>query len=200
MTAIDTLKKRWSFPTVKPNVEKKYKGNRPEGWCKPSCVSNLKLLLDDSMKVVVDGGSWMGCSASYLLEFAPNATVICIDTWKGCEILAERCKDDIPNLYNTFCVNLWDDRDRVIPIVQSSIDGMHTLYKLGIKPDLIYVDWAHDADNVERDVNTAMDLFPDTDICGDDFRWKSVKEGLTRVLQARGITLMVADDNFWRIQ
>lgn len=200
MNQIDKLKSVWKFPEVRPAVELDYKGGRPAGWCKPDCVNNLKKLLTEDMKVVVDGGSWKGCSASYLLEYAPNATVICVDTWQGDPNYQKPYADSLDTVYDTFCTNLWNDRDRVIPVKLSSVDGMRMLAEYEIIPDLIYVDWAHDADNVERDVDTVLDLFPTSVICGDDYSWNSVKEGLSRVCTTRNMKLLNAGEVFWRIQ
>lgn len=200
MKTIDKLKSAWTFPEVKPDVPKEYKGGKPDGWCKPSCVRNLKQLLTPEMKLVVDGGSWKGLSAYLMMEYAPNATIVCIDNWTGDPIIAKLNSDDLPTLYETFCVNMWDVRDRIVPVRQDSLAGLKTLKEFQIVPDLIYVDWEHSADSVERDVSLALDLFPDSIICGDDWNWQAVRDGLDRVCDAKGIELLHTDEIFWQIQ
>jgi hypothetical protein len=133
-------------------------------------------------------------------DYAPNATVLCVDTWLGSIEHQEKFKESLSVLYETFCVNLWDRRERIVPIRLNSTDGLQEIYQQHVRPDLIYVDWSHDADNVEKDVTTALELFPTSIICGDDYNWKTVKEGLSRVCSARNLTMLLTDNLFWRIQ
>lgn len=175
--SIENLRKQYPWPDKKPDVPLKYSDrNMPEGWCHGNNVKMFKTLVDENTKVIIDAGSWLGLSAWHFLHLAPNATVICIDTWMGSA--EHQNKDILPVLYETFLVNMWDYRDRIIPIRLNSMAGFWEIYKHLIKPDLIYIDMAHDKESVIRDVDIAHRTFPDAQICGDDYTWQGVREAL----------------------
>lgn len=175
--SLEELKKKYPWPSEKPSVPPLYsKGNTPEGWCHGNNVKMFEGLVNEKTKVIIDAGSWLGLSAWHFLRLAPNATIICLDTWQGS---AEHQKNKLlPVLYETFLVNMWEYRDRIIPIRLNSMAGFWEIYKHLIKPDLIYIDMAHDKESVIQDVNIAWRTFPDAQICGDDYTWQGVKDAL----------------------
>lgn len=123
----------------------------------------------------------MGLSASRFLLLAPNATVICIDHWKGSEEHQSGPESlKLSTLYETFLVNLWEKRDRIIPVRAGNIIGMQEVASLRINPDVVYVDWSHDADSVCSDLLAAREMFPRATLIGDDWSWESVREGVQR--------------------
>lgn len=196
--SIEQLKKRYPYPQTKPNAQKDYTNGRPTGWCHGNNVNMLKKLITKDMKVIVDGGSWMGLSASYFLELAPNADIICIDHWKGSAEHGKGFEEKLKILYPTFIANLWDYRDRIIPIKKDSIDGLLSVKAIEVEPDLIYIDWAHDEISVYNDVLNAVQLFPNAIICGDDYTWRGVNTALERLNKNHGIKIK-SDYSCWEI-
>lgn len=139
----------------------------------------------------------MGQSCYYMLKFAPNATVIAIDHWEGS---AEHQKlPEVTQLYETFIVNLWENRNRIIPVRERSTIGLRAVYDHDIIPDLIYIDWSHDADNVYKDVTCAIRLFPYSIICGDDWTWENVRKGVNEAIQGTKYKIE-SSFSFWRLQ
>lgn len=192
MTGLDTLRSRYPIPTEMPNVPTDYVKGEPMGWCAGENRALFAKLCNPDTRVVIDGGSFLGLSAWWFLKTAPNATVICIDHWKGSREHLHRpaLAAKLPILYETFLRNLWEWRDRIVPIRSDSVEGMREVAALGVVPDVVYVDWSHDADNVCRDLTAAMDLFPPpSEIIGDDWTWPTVREGALRAVDPRGFSL-----------
>jgi len=195
--SIESLRKKYQWPMEKPNVPPKYsKGNTPEGWCHGNNVNMFKTLVNENTKVIIDAGSWLGLSAWHFLNLAPNATVICLDTWQGS---VEHKKNAIlPVLYETFLVNMWQYKNRIIPVKADGSNGLAELYDHSIKPDLVYIDMAHDKGSVIRDIYNAWTRFPDAQICGDDYTWTGVKEAL-EFLMNTGKMSFTTYETCWKI-
>jgi hypothetical protein len=141
-------------------------------------------------KVIVELGSWYGKSAKYILENTSNDTkLIAIDIWDNYFIKnmwKSRGKDykqhvpfiDDHPLYDTFLVNMWDYKDRLLPIQSDTIDGLYNIHDLGIVPDLIYIDAGHEYESVIKELNILHELFPNVQLCGDDVSWDGVRKAL----------------------
>jgi hypothetical protein len=166
-TSVDLSKRRYA------------KDARPEGWCHGDCVRELAKLVNHKTQVIVDGGCWMGRSASIFCDMAPNATIICIDTWQGSPEHQERYADILPDLFEIFCANMHQHRHRVIPVRMTSVQGLRHIRNIGINPDLIWVDWDHSEASVRVDLSEAMQF--DSIVCGDDYTWKGVKVAVDAV-------------------
>ncbi len=177
-SAIEKLRSRHPWPSQKPA------SIRPvEGWLDHGNKRVLARSLSPATRVVVELGSWLGLSARYLAEKAPNAVVVCVDTWQGSR---EHTSDDalrdlVARLYDSFLGNTWDLRNRIVPIRALSWDGLEEVHAAGVRPDLIYVDASHAKEDVERDLETAIRLFPDAVLLGDDWSWASVRAGVLAV-------------------
>jgi hypothetical protein len=171
---IAKLKKKYKFGRKKPTVEKKYTDRgEPYGWC----CNDVKKMMDEictpETKVIVEIGSFMGMSAYNFLKRAENAHLICIDHWKGSEEHQERFGD--VDLFEQFRANMWDSRKRITPVKKDSESGMRSVAYEGIRPDIVYIDGAHDYKSVKEDIEDASRLFPDAIICGDDWTRAEVR-------------------------
>jgi len=102
----------------------------------------------------------------------------------------------LPQLYETFLRNLWDLRDRVIPVRKDTCEAMALLWTLDIHPDILYVDASHDKASVCKDVTAAVNLFPEAKILGDDWKCPTVKEGLFQALTGLGLYDSLRNDGF----
>jgi len=190
------LAQKHPWPTEKPSVPANL-----QGWCDEPNQKMLSGLLDETTKIVVEVGSWLGSSARFILKHVPVAKIVCIDHWLGSrehwESEAEYILEQIPTLYETFLVNLWDDRSRVVPLRTDSVHGLREIHRAGIKPDLIYIDATHDYPNVLEDVKTALDLFPGSTICGDDWHYEGVRQAVGELAQEYGKKIVTEDHRVW---
>lgn len=123
--------------------------------------------------IFLELGSWTGAgSTSYLLRTYPNLTVIAVDTFEGSaehHRIEEYNKIRV-NLWDHFCLNMQPYRGRVWPMKRTTVKALHILaQKTDIKPNVIYIDAAHDRKSVFTDIKTAIELFPESDIIGDDY-------------------------------
>lgn len=153
-------------------------------------------------KTIVDLGSWLGFSASFMAFFMPeNGKVYAVDNFesKSDAYLSAR-KDVNPTsytLYQQFLSNMKHYRlcDRVIPIKMNTSDAA---LSLNIKADLIYVDASSEEDSVYQDI---MDWYPKLNkngiICGNNWKWfEAVQRGVFRAAIELKRTVKV-DNNFW---
>ncbi|MBN1764202.1 MAG: class I SAM-dependent methyltransferase [Sedimentisphaerales bacterium] len=195
------LKAEFPWPDKKPRARLD-----PEGWFADEVKVNALIdLLGPSTKTIMELGSWLGTSTRLMLNSAVNAVVIAIDHWQGSVEHQENVyyKYKLPRLYDTFLVNCWDFRERLIPLKMDTMAGMKIVFERGIKPDLILVDADHSYAGVLRDIAVARTYFPDAMIVGDDFHWNEldhypVKKAVEQY--ARGHNLRVEiRGNFWRL-
>lgn len=171
---LDSLKSKYPWPDSKPKVDPD-----PHGWFGECNEKILSIFLNREIKIVLELGSWLGKSTRFILEKAPQATVLAVDHWLGTKQItddAPDCLEKLPKLYETFLVNCWEHRERLVPIKQTTIEAMKEIHSLGIHPEVIYLDAAHDFENANADLDMAMTLFPDAIYTGDDFslKWDGV--------------------------
>jgi len=188
------LRRRYPWPDKIPEV--------PEdrhGWFGVANRKATSEALSGKSRVVLELGAWLGTSASLLCQYAPNATVISIDHWRGSSEhqRVPSWKAKLPTLYETFLVNCWALRDRLIPMKTTTLEGMAEIADLGIQPDLVYIDAAHEAEPVFADVSTAHDLFRGARIIGDDWTLTSVRQGVIRA--AHGQQLITHGNTCWEL-
>lgn len=164
---LSSLRLSYPWPNVKPDLSPASEGS--PGWPLPENI--LGTNLTEKTRLVVELGSWLGASARFILLNAPNSIVICVDHWKGSiehhtESVARKV---LPTLYEDFLALNWEQRDRIIPVRENTIDGLRVIAEYGLVPDLIFLDAAHDYESVKADLETAEQLFPTSTIIGDDY-------------------------------
>lgn len=159
----------FKFPNEKPNV-------KPDnhGWFNAHMAKFIKPFITSDTKVIVELGAWLGSSTRWLCENS-TATIVSVDHWKGSIEHQGRkdVQDKLPTLYDTFIVNCWEYRDRIVPIRSNSTTGLHICKDLNIIPDLIFIDASHEYEDVLKDIQTADELFPKATLMGDDWSWKN---------------------------
>lgn len=193
---ITKLAKIYPWPDRKPDVMPD-----PHGWLNQPTKQMLAKHLDGNMKVVVELGSWLGLSSKYILSHAPDAILICVDHWQGSK-QARNAKNSVMQhrlltLYETFQVNLWKVRHRVIPIRSDSWRGLEIIHEYGVIPDLVYIDASHEYIDVFKDVDTAVCLFPDSIICGDDWGLPGVRQAITEIARSRNLDVVTYGGWAW---
>ena len=157
------------------------KPSAPQGWAgdHPSLSR-----LGAAASCVIDVGVWKGDSTITLARAIKNAghdgCVVAVDTFLGSlehyvdprfSSLFE-CKFGRPDLYETFLSNVIhaNVQDVVVPLPQTSITAAAILKAVGIAPNLIHIDAAHEYEDVLRDSQAYWDLLaPHGYLIGDDY-------------------------------
>lgn len=149
-------------------------------------------------KIVVEIGSWLGCSTRFLASnIDDGALVYAIDTWKGSPQEEVHMQDPrLPYLYQLFLSNVKHAglTHKIIPIRMESLEAARAL---NLEADLIYLDAAHDTASVRNDILHWYPHLSETGVlCGDDWYWDSVR---VAVIECANILNMKVynDENFW---
>ena len=147
------------------------------GWLCPNTKQALEVRLSASTRVVIECGTWLGVSARFIMEAAPNCQLYCIDTWKGSPEHAKKpdWNERLPRLFDTCQRNLWPWRERCQLIQADSLAGLAGLYDAGAKPDLILLDTLHTFGRVSAELYLCSELFPAAWIVADDLDMGDVK-------------------------
>ncbi|HEY5712177.1 MAG TPA: class I SAM-dependent methyltransferase, partial [Allosphingosinicella sp.] len=148
--------------------------------------------------IIVEVGSWKGASAIHMARAARalglDTRIVCVDTWLGSaeHVLGERPEwrealrplHGYPQLYFTFLANVARAglADRIIPLPNSSDNAALVLRAKGVRPELVYVDGAHEEEAVYRDLRAYWDLLaPGGALVGDDYlAWDGVTRAARR--------------------
>lgn len=204
MNGFDELRKRYPWPTEKPEVPPKLRDNGEIfGWFNGENRAVLQRLLTPNTDVVLELGALLGLSTGYLAGWAPNATVITIDHWKGSREHQkyEPLQDVLDCLFETFCSHLWNWRTRIVPMRTRTLIGMVEVYNLQITPRVVYIDASHETGPVFADTMLAMSLWPEAWIVGDDGGWKSIQQAHREIKQNtdRELVMLEGHKCAWQI-
>ena len=161
-------------------------------------------------KLIIEIGSWKGASAIHTAQFLdPDSVIICVDTWlgtinnflgqDGIEGDSLNRHNGYPSLYFQFLANvvLSGVSDKIIPLPQTSNNGAAILTKLGLKPDLIYLDGSHEIMDVYQDLCNYYPLLTNEGLLiGDDFNRESVKTAVYLFKKNSGVTIYAHENKF----
>jgi len=172
-----------------------------QGWLGAGTELVLARVVKPTTQLVVELGSWLGLSTRYLADLAPQATVVSVDHWKGSSEHQnqERYRHLLPRLYETFLARSWDYRDRVVPLRMSTLDGLRKVAEFGLQPNVIFFDAEHTFEAVTAELTLARQLFPKADLCGDDYDWRGVREGVNTFARRHGLTVDRFGTRGWRL-
>ena len=186
---MDKLKIKHKFPNKKPDLKQ-----IDHGWMSYGNKRLVSKYLTANVKVVLELGVWLGVSVKYELDISSDTIVIAVDLWddggetiqrsvKGKKNIDKNIVNASKDLYNYFLLNVWDYKDRIIPIRMDGRKVLKYLKDMGIKPDLIYLDMDHEYEPVLSDLKEICKYFPDVPIIGDDILYhkgvgRAVKEFL----------------------
>lgn len=164
-----------------------------------------QLLQSKNIKLAVEVGSWLGGSARFTASnLPPDALLLCVDTWLGSEenqVGAVAHIIDLAILYRQFLSNTIHNnlQDRMIPIRMPSLETASHLSQLGFKFDFIYIDAAHDYENVIADMRAWYPLLAENGIfCGDDFNHPPIVKAVNEFALEKGLRL-ISGPNFWQL-
>lgn len=194
----DDLRTITPWPDVMPDLP--FDG---QGWCQPEHRPMLARRLSADTKVVLELGSWLGQSTRLLLELAPNATILCVDTWQGSTDMVGNAdaasRLATGRLLEQFQRNQWEWRDRVIPLRCDSQVGVAHVYWDDIVPDLIFFDTEHTTEHLTAELDAAFAYFPTAKLYGDDWGWPTVRAAVEAFAAKHGFSID-AIGNAWSLE
>ncbi|HWK00598.1 MAG TPA: class I SAM-dependent methyltransferase, partial [Xanthobacteraceae bacterium] len=136
---------------------------------------------------ILEIGSWEGMSATFFLDFIPNANITCIDTFTRDDGGSERRFDQ----------NMSRFGNRVRKIKGTSFNALQVLAAENARFDLIYVDGSHKTSDVMIDSILSWSLLADDGIMiWDDYRRK--KPGQNPGLAVESFSLFTSDCHVFR--
>jgi Methyltransferase domain len=175
-----------------------------------------RVLLSERPAVVVEVGTWKGASVLHMhalaREHGLKTVFICIDTWLGSteNWLKPEPRPNMqlegghPTLYRQFVANVIasDAVEDVYPLPMSSTVGARLLHGLGVEADVIYVDAAHEEEELALDLMLFWRVLrPGGLMFGDDYvqRWAGVVRAVDRFAHERGLELEL-DAEKWLVR
>lgn len=164
------------------NLPNNWPDNKPDlafdnhGWFAKRTRQALTcaLYMNRDTPYILELGSYLGLSTRYILNMHP-ATVVAVDLWPSEDERFEKDaalnqhSEEKPDLYQAFLSNCWGYRDRLFPMRGDTITEMTKIARMGLDIGVVYVDAGHDYNSAYHDIVTALRLFPDATIVGDDF-------------------------------
>lgn len=161
-----------------------------------------RVLLDVRPRLVVEVGTWKGASVLNMHAIARRhgleTVFLCIDTWLGSAeqwVKPEprpnmQLEGGFPTLYRQFVANViaCDAVEDVYPFPISSSAGARVLQRLGVTADVIYVDAAHEEEELALDLELFWPVLRAGGVMfGDDYvpRWSGVVSAVDRFAESR---------------
>lgn len=158
-------------------------------------------------KLIVEVGTWKGASAIHMAELAPDATILCIDTWLGSvEHYGGEGFDNIlrrvngfPHLYYQFLSNVMKTKKngQIIPLPNTSQNAAQILRNFSLRPDLVYIDGSHEYIDVYLDLCAYHPLLKsDGVLIGDDLFKEGVKRALGQFIQEKNVDAFAFENKY----
>lgn len=168
-TDLTRLRNMYPWPKARPTATAK-----DHGWFREENQKILHPYLSPETRVIVEVGTWLGMSARWMLDKAPNAVCVCVDWWKGDSSInrSQKWARMVPTSYSQFLSLSWEYRDRIIPVKEKSQHGLQEIKRLvpDLVPDLVYLDADHEYPAVCDDLLTIRKLWShQVPIVGDDW-------------------------------
>lgn len=155
-----------------------------------------------SPRLAVEVGSWKGHSAIRIARRMKGrgARLICVDTWLGSlEHWEDRrllphlhLENGHPTLYERFLSNVTASGQaaKIRPLPMIAEVAAVFLRRRGVRADLVYIDGAHDAPSVRRDLEGFSALLGARGVMfGDDYDWKDVRRTVGAFAEERALHL-----------
>jgi predicted O-methyltransferase YrrM len=169
-----------------------------QGWTSTSRSFELAIK-EANPKFIIEVGSWKGASAVHMAGLAPEAHILCIDTWLGSPEMVSlnnnlydhfRRLHGWPQLYFTFISNVIRHvgRERICPLPMPSTVAAPLLRKMGVQADMIYIDGSHEYLDVARDVDDYWPLLRKGGVMLlDDYGFPGVKKAIDERLKVDAV-------------
>jgi predicted O-methyltransferase YrrM len=161
-----------------------------------------RLIKEHAPQTVIEVGCWMGQSTIHIAKrLPPGATLHAIDSWEGSvehQPGNAAWHPQLPRLYEQFLSNIIHAGLTEV-VVPHRLDSLTAAALLPIVADLIYIDAAHDTESVYQDLQAwSLHLAPGGILCGDDWKWPTVRAAVERFAAERGLQI-IALGNFYRL-
>lgn len=186
-----------------------------QGWSyeNPVLYEAVRLL---APRLVVEVGTWKGASAIRMAKTMQKAgtagVVVCVDTWLGgaehflikndpAFFPSLRMRHGYPRLYEQFLANVLHAgvADRIVPLPQTSHNAALILSRLGLSPQMVYLDGSHEYTDVYLDLSYYWELLaPGGLILGDDYHqaWPGVTAAARTFAREQGTALDLCREKF----
>jgi len=182
-----------SDPTISPNLH---------GWFQPSNqVLIHKYIKQIKPKIILELGTWLGKSATFMCKHSPkNTVIICVDMWQGDKSIGYTTEHDGINLYKQFLTNMAPLHKQIFPIKMDGRRAIKYLFENGIKPDMIYLDMGHTYEDVRGDLAIILKYFDGIPIIGDDYNYyDSTRQAVIEARIKYNIPYMDVDGNCYAL-
>lgn len=151
------------------------------------------VLHDVRPKLIVEVGSWLGASAIHMAKLAPEAQIVCVDTWLGSREFWLDHEDETryaalnlhygyPSVYYQFLSNVLHAgvHDQITPFPATSLIAARLVKEWGFTPDVVYLDGSHDYADVLADLEAWWPLVHKGGVLfGDDWHvWADVNHAV----------------------
>ena len=185
------------FPEPPKPVADISKAREIFGWMKEAELTWLAERAKDK-KTIVEIGSFHGRSTRALADNT-QGTVFAVDTFEPLPVEDSRVNQI--ESYEAFRINLADHINsyHVQPVRSDSISAAQNFPK-ALRPDMIFIDAAHDYESVKRDIEAWRPLLaPGGLLCGHDYGSHDRKEiwGVTRAVHELVPDFKEGPDSIW---
>ncbi|KAL2630861.1 hypothetical protein R1flu_015547 [Riccia fluitans] len=167
---------------------------RIKGWGAQAPVFE-RLIQEVQPKVILELGSFLGASAIHMgtkvRQLGLNSTILCVDDFRGWPGFRAKKFTDIRQQHGSVMllpqflrnVQFMNLTDLILPIPFSTMGSVSYFCQVGIRPDLIEVDAAHDFHSAWLDINAAYALLsPGGVMFGHDYFNRVNEEGVRRAV------------------
>lgn len=190
------------------------------GWA--SSVPLFRMLFEHlKPRHVIEVGTWKGASAIHMAELAkeigiPDFEICCVDTWLGSvehwddkdsqgQFDSLNLKNGFPTLYYTFLRNVVSSghQDVIVPFPIASSAGARFFIRKGVQVDAVYLDAAHEYEEVATDIKLYWKVLRSGGILfGDDFStfFDGVVRAVAEFAEAKDVTLLKSEHGKWVLQ
>lgn len=197
----------------KPDCPPTTKADGDDGWLWPAHRVVFSAIADQATTCILEVGSWYGTgSTQFWTDYSPNALFVAIDLWDNQFSMSDghyRNHHGLlkkRDLHESFQINTWHKKHKiqqnglaagVLPLKMDSVEGIHLCHKMGIVPDVIYIDAGHHYDEAYRDIEACLKCFPEAKICGDDWDYRGVRDAAKDLAKQFNLTLHVEESKCW---
>jgi hypothetical protein len=158
-------------------------------------------------KTIIEIGSWKGHSAIAMANMCKDigifSNIICVDTWLGSNehwlTTKYRSKLNIahgrPQFYSEFLSNVINAQceSYITPLCLPSATAAIVLKAFDIAAEMIYIDGAHEYDDVLGDIGNFMDLMAFGGVIfGDDYQYEPLRRAVHAFARGNGTKVYVS--------
>lgn len=180
-----------------------------EGWFTDSdkVIYEAAVKKFNSGSVFVEVGSFKGRSsvamAIEIINSGKDIKFYCVDTWEGSEEHQSgksfEDKDVVEKkLYEKFLQNIEPIKHIITPIRKPSLEAVNYFENESV--DFIFLDAAHDYENVKKDLNVWKSKVKKGGLlAGHDWTWETVRNAVEEFIKENNLQL-ITTNNVWGIK